>query len=163
MLSLRLLPVLHAGLASAILATCSPAVAQQTSPDQQDAALAYAQCMRDNGYAEFPDPVPGEGIRFLIKPGDAPRFQKAASACRNLVPEGLRDDEIAPEELEGLVKLAQCVRDNGIPNFPDPNATGSFDLHELGIGPGDKRLDTAMAACRDKTGLPKGGRIVIGG
>ena len=159
----RLLPVLCAGFASAVLATCSPATAQQASPDQQDAALAYAQCVRDNGYAEFPDPVPGEGIRFLIKPGDAPRFQKAASACRGLAPEGLRDEEIAPEELEGLVKLAQCVRDSGISNFPDPSAKGSFDLQDLGIGPDDKRLDAAMAACRDKTGLPKGGRIVIGG
>lgn len=157
------LPALQAGLILAVIATASTALAQQVSTDRQDAALAYAQCIRDKGYAEFPDPTPGEGIKFLIKPGDAPRFQKAAAACRDLAPEGLRDDDISPEELDGLVKLAQCLRENGISNFPDPDAKGAFDLHELGIGPGDTRLASAMAACRDKGGLPKGGRIVIGG
>ena len=58
---------------------CSAATAQQAPADRQDAALAYAQCMRDNGYAEFPDPTPDGGIRFLIEPESAPRFEKAAS------------------------------------------------------------------------------------
>ena len=163
MTSRLFLPALRAGLVLAAVLTCSTALAQQAPIDQQDKALAYAQCVRDNGYAEFPDPTPGEGIRFLIKPGDAPRFQKAAAACRDLAPEGLRDNDTTPEELDGLVKLAQCVRENGIPNFPDPDAKGTFNLHDLGIGPGDARLENAMAACRGKTGLPQGGRIVIGG
>jgi hypothetical protein len=156
-------PALYASLLLMAIGAGSTALAQGGPADQQDAALAYAQCVRDHGYAEFPDPTPGQGIRFLIKPGDAPRFQKAAAACRDIAPEGLRDDDISPQELDGLVKLAQCVRENGIPKFPDPNATGAFDLHELGIGPGDTRLEDAMAACRDKVELPKGGRIVIGG
>jgi len=162
MRSSKLLPALLAGVLVAT-ATASAAVAQQTSADREDTALAYAQCIRDNGYAEFPDPTPGEGIKFLLKPGDAPRFQKAATACRDLAPEGLRDHDVSPEELDGLVRLAQCVRENGIPKFPDPNAKGSFDLHDLGIQPGDARLEGAMAACRGKAGVPQGGRIVIGG
>src|SRR5690348_11181450 len=91
-----------------LTAITSAAAMAQASTDRDDAALAYAQCIRDNGYAEFPDPTPGEGIKFLLKPGDAPRFQKAATACRDLAPEGLRDHDISPEELDGLVKLAQC-------------------------------------------------------
>lgn len=158
-----LLPALQTGLILAMIAPASTGLAQQAPADRQDEALAYAQCIRDNGYAEFPDPTPGDGIKFLIKPGDAPRFQKAAEACRDLAPEGLRDNDVSPEQLDGLVKLAQCVRENGIPNFPDPSSKGAFDLHELGIGPGDARLEDAMAACRDKGGLPRGGRIVIGG
>ena len=162
MIQARFLPMLRAGLAVATLATCSAANAQQAPADREDAALAYAQCMRDNGYAEFPDPTPDGGMRFLIEPGSAPRFHKAAAACRHLAPEGLRDEDITPEDLDALLKLSQCVRDNGVPEFPDPDAKGRFDVSGTGIGPGDARMEEAMAAC-DKAGLRKGGRIMIGG
>jgi hypothetical protein len=142
--------------------TTSAATAQQTPTDREDAALAYAQCMRDNGYAEFPDPTPDGGLRFLIEPGTAPRFHEAAAACRHLAPEGMRDEGIAPENLEALVKLSQCVRENGVPDFPDPDSEGRFDLRGISAGPGDPRIDAAMEACRDETGLRQG-RIVIGG
>jgi hypothetical protein len=154
--------MLRAGLAIAALATCSAANAQQAPGDREDAVLAYAQCMRDNGYAEFPDPTPDGGMRFLIEPGSAPRFQKADAACRHLAPEGLRDEDITPETLDALLKLSQCVRDNGVPEFPDPDAKGRFDVGGTGIGPDDARMKAAMAAC-DKAGLRKGGRIMIGG
>lgn len=159
----KFIPVLRASLVLAALAICSVATAQQTPPDRDDAALAYAQCMRDNGYTEFPDPTPDGGIKFLIDPANAPRFQKAAAACRDLAPEGLGDDAITPAELEALVKLAQCVRENGIPDFPDPDAHGRFDPSNIGSKPGEPRLEAAMAVCRDKVGFPQGGRIVIGG
>jgi hypothetical protein len=156
MLTRTLLPVLTAGL---LLAAPVAALAQAPA-DNDDAALAYAQCMRDNGYAEFPDPSPGEGMRFLITPGGAARFEKASTACRDLAPEGLRDEGLTPEQLEGLLQLAQCVREHGVPNFPDPNADGGFDAKKLGTGPDDPKLRAAMSACRE---LSRGARIMIGG
>jgi hypothetical protein len=152
------LSVLHAGLMLAVLATGSAAHAQPA--DSDDAALAYAQCMRDNGYAEFPDPTPGKGMQFLINPETAPRFHKAAAACRDLAPAGLGNEAATPEQLDALVKLSQCVRENGLPDFPDPGPQGSFDLGSTDIGPGDARLEKAMAACAE---LAAGSRIVIGG
>ncbi|MDF2982123.1 MAG: hypothetical protein K0Q69_1895, partial [Devosia sp.] len=121
---------------------------------------AYAQCMRDNGYAEFPDPTPGEGMRFLITPGSAARFEKASAACHDLAPEGMRGEGVTPEQLEGLLKLAQCVREHGLPNFPDPSPDGGFDAGKLGAGPDDPKLRAAMDACRELSG---GARIMIGG
>jgi hypothetical protein len=159
MIAPKLLPVLRAGLMVAALATCSAATAQ-TPADREDAALAYSQCMRDNGYVEFPDPLPDGGIRFLVEPGSAPRFQAAAAACRHLAPEGLRDEEIAPEDLEALLKLSQCVRANGVPEFPDPDAEGRFDLRGVSEGPGDPRLESAMDACGE---LRQGVPVMIGG
>lgn len=156
MLTRAFLPLALAGL---LLAAPATALAQQPT-DDDDAALAYAKCMRDNGYAEFPDPTPGEGMRFLITPGGAARFEKAATACRALAPAGLRDDGVTPEQLDGLLKLAQCVRDNGLPNFPDPGADGRFDVTRIGAGPDDPKLKAAMGACRD---LSRGARIMIGG
>lgn len=143
-----------------VITTCSPVFAQQPSLDQDDAALAYAQCMRENGYAEFPDPVPGEGIRFLINPETAPRFGKAAAACSDLAPAAFRDAEVSPEDLDALIAVAQCVREHGVPEFPDPGAEGRFDLGAIDIGPGDTRLGAALASCNH---LAQGGRIVIGG
>lgn len=164
MIAPRLLPIFTAGLLlAAALATSSTAKAQQSSPERQDAALAYAQCVRANGYAEFPDPDPDGGFKFLIGPDSAPRFKAATAACRDLAPEGMRDEGVTPEELDGLVKLSQCIRENGITDFPDPGPSGNYDLSRTGLKPGDTRLDAAMATCRDKAGLGKGGRIMIGG
>ena len=49
---------------------------------------------------------------------------------------------------------AQCIRDNGVPDFPDPDANGQLR------GPAHEQQDTptfraAMQACRQK--LPGGG------
>jgi hypothetical protein len=161
MMSPALFHAMRAGLVLAVMTAPAAADAQQPPADRQDAALAYAQCVRDHGYAEFPDPTP-DGFRFLIDPQNVSRFKKAADACRNLAPEGLRDEGVSPETLDALLKLSQCIRENGIPDFPDPDAKGTFDLSSVSSGPGDARVKAAMAAC-DKAGLGKGGRIVIGG
>lgn len=160
MIPLVLFRLLRAALQLAALLTPMAAMAQQPPADSDDAALAYAQCMRANGYTEFPDPAPGEGMRFLITPGSAARFEKAAGACRDLAPAGMRDEDITPEALDGLLKLAQCVRENGVPNFPDPTAKGGFELRGISDGPDDPKLKAAMDTCR---GLAKGARIMIGG
>jgi hypothetical protein len=156
----RLPSTLCSGLLAAML-LADAAVAQQTPADRDDAALAYAQCMRDNGFAEFPDPTPGGDLRLQVTPESAPRFQAAGEACRDLAPEGFRDRDLTPEELDALVRLSQCVRENGVPDFPDPNADGAFDLRGVSSGPGDPRIEAAMQACRDHVG--RTGRIIVGG
>jgi hypothetical protein len=140
----------------------APALAQQTPAERQEAALAYAQCIRDNGYGEFPDPDPEGGFKFLINPETAPRFRAATEACRDLAPAGMRDDDITPEELDALIAFSQCVRENGIPQFPDPGPQGNYDLRGVGIEPGDERLDAAMTMCRESGASPRM-RITIGG
>jgi hypothetical protein len=152
--------LLCTGLLAAMLAPGSIAFAQQAPADRDDAALLYAQCVRDNGYAEFPDPEP-DGFRFLIAPGDVARFKKAAAACQGLAPDGMRDEGVTPEALDALLKLAQCVRENGVTEFPDPTADGRFDLQSTNLKPGDTRLEAAMAACREEAGPDV--RINIGG
>ena len=161
MIRQRLFPTLRASLAIVAFATGSAAMAQQAPADRWDADLAYAQCMRDNGYAEFPDPTPDGGIRFQITPDGAPRVHKAAAACQHLAPEGMRDEQITSEALEALLKLSQCVRENGVPDFPDPDADGRYNLRGISNGPDDPQLKAAMDACGE---LRQGaGRILIGG
>ena len=145
-----------------VLATSvGPAAATQQVPaDSADAAAAYAQCVRNHGYAEFPDPQPDGGFKFLIVPGGVARFKAATDACRDLAPAGMRDDTISPDQLDALLKLSRCVREKGIIDFPDPTSDGRFDLGPTGIKSGDNRFEAAMVACRD---LAKDTPIMIGG
>jgi hypothetical protein len=147
----------------ALLATSLPAAAQQSASDNQDKALAFAQCVRDNGYAEFPDPDPEGGFKFLIEPDSVARFKAATAACRDLAPEGMRDEGVTPEELDALIKLSACVRENGVPEFPDPGPQGNYDLSGTGLKPGDKRLDDAVATCQSDTDPARRIRITVGG
>src|SRR4029450_2709077 len=98
-----------------------------SNPDM-DKRRAYAQCMRDNGVVNFPDPnAQGEfpaGHEAVSR--DDPKFKDADEKCRDLLPAGDKHDEVNPETVAGLVKFAQCMRENGVPDFPDPDASGKF-------------------------------------
>ena len=76
MIPSKLLPTLRATLVVAAVAAASSATAQETSAERQEAALVHAQCMRDNGYAEFPDPEPNGDFRIRVTPETAPRFEE---------------------------------------------------------------------------------------
>ncbi|GII57157.1 hypothetical protein Pth03_55460 [Planotetraspora thailandica] len=57
------------------------------TPEQQDQARAFAQCMRDNG-VDMPDPDFSGGTVKIGGPGmkinaDDPKFTKAMEACRD--------------------------------------------------------------------------------
>jgi len=56
--------------------------------------------------------------------------------------------------VEQMRKFSQCMRDNGVPDFPDPDADGRLR------GPGhdregDPKFRAAQEKCREK--LPGGG------
>ena len=51
------------------------------------------------------------------------------------------------------MKLAACMRSNGVPNFPDPNSQGV--IQGSGIDPNSPTFQKAMQACRKN--LPNGG------
>lgn len=160
-------PATPAALACALIGTLlfTPlgVAAQQPSGDDQDAVLAYAQCMRENGFAEFPDPSPDGRLQMQVNPQSAPRFRAASQACRDLAPPGFSDDEPSAEQMEVLLDLSACMRENGIAGFPDPSSSGHFDLSdfsEAGINPQSPAFEAAMTTCRDAVG---GVPIKIGG
>jgi hypothetical protein len=142
---------------AATLSLVSQAHTQETpgataAGDLQDQMLAYAQCIRDNGYDEYPDPGPQGQIRFRVDPESTPRFRAAAEACRDQLPEAFnvfsRPNNSA-ESMESLVKLAECMRENGIDDFPDPTADGVFNLADKSADPGSVQMRTAMQTCQE--------------
>jgi hypothetical protein len=93
----------------------------------QKQAVRFAQCMRDNGVSEFPDPdASGELTVDGVLNGssidsDAPAWKKAIGACKDLQPPGFTGDEdVSDEEQQVRLEFAQCMRDNGVEDFPDP-------------------------------------------
>jgi hypothetical protein len=99
-------------------------------------AVKFSECMRDNGVSEFPDPdasgeVTVDGVinGSSIDP-NSPAWDAAMGACKELQPSGFTgDDEVTPSEQDARLAFAQCIRDNGVEDFPDP-------------GPGDPLVDT---------------------
>lgn len=141
-------------------------VAAQPTGADQDAVLAYAQCMRENGFTEFPDPTPDGRLQMRVNPQSAPRFRAASQACRDLAPPGFSDDKPSAEQMEVLLDLSACMRENGMSGFPDPSSSGHFDLSEFseaGINPQSPAFEAAMAACSDGEGARRGVPIRIGG
>ena len=113
--------------------------------------LAFARCMRENGLSWFQDPAPDEkGVRIDVPKGtDRATVDAAMEACRYLLPNGGRPPKADPESLEQMRKVSKCMRENGIPKFPDPDPEGGIriDDRELGVGPGDPVFDKAQEAC----------------
>jgi len=102
----------------------------------QEQAVKFAECMRDNGVSEFPDPDASGGLTIdgvvngsSLDPS-APAWQSAIAACEDLQPTGFTgDEEVTAQEQETRLEFAQCIRDNGVQDFPDP-------------APGDPLVDT---------------------
>jgi hypothetical protein len=57
-------------------------------PEIEAALREYAQCMRENGVEDFPDPVPGGGIQMDGAIEKDPDYDNAEKACKDLMPEG---------------------------------------------------------------------------
>jgi hypothetical protein len=103
--------------------------ASQTASNH-DRAVKFAECMRANGVSEFPDP-PASGTLTLdgVVNGSSldprtPAWKRALGACKDLEPAGFVGRRRSAQEQKAALKFAQCMRDNGVPDFPDPTPTG---------------------------------------
>ena len=47
-------------------------------------------------------------------------WTKAVDACKALKPPGALSAKRTPKEQAASLRFAQCVRENGVPDFPDP-------------------------------------------
>jgi hypothetical protein len=139
-----------------LLAACgSPPGSKPAPATGQEQALKYARCMRGNGVPGFPDPDPGGRFRGVgHEQQNNPAFRAAQQACRALAPGGEHEKPGDPAFVEQMRKFSQCMRNNGLPGFPDPDASGQLRGagHEQQDNP---KYRAAFEACRAK--LPGGG------
>jgi hypothetical protein len=89
-------------------------------------AVRFAEGMCSNGVSAFPDPdASGELTIDAVANGSSvdtssAAFEQALRACKDLQPPGFTGHGRNAQEQEAALAFAQCVRDNGVPDFPDP-------------------------------------------
>jgi hypothetical protein len=115
-----------------------------TDNAEADAALEYAECMRDNGLEDWPDPIEEDGGVNLDSGErydmDMPEVQTAHEACVSIV-EAVEDaaPEMTPEELakmrDDALAVGECMRENGYEDFPDPEVSDDGSGAGIAIGP----------------------------
>jgi hypothetical protein len=127
----------------------------------QEKSVKFAQCMRENGVSEFPDPdasgnltidgvLNGSGID-----SDGPTWQKAIDACKDLQPAGFTGPgERSTDQQDAALKFAQCIRENGVEDFPDPAAgqplVDTNRIPSANTAGGMSILNAAMQKCGDR-------------
>lgn len=116
--------------------------------------LKLAECMRTHGVPDFPDPQSGGGFGIQASAGadggsisvdgrqinvSQPAFQKAMNHCQKYQPGGppISGAQLA-EIKQGALKMAECMRNHGVPNFPDPKVSAGPGGHgiqvQIGLG-----------------------------
>jgi hypothetical protein len=97
------------------------------APDSSITTLI--QCYRQHGDPAFPDPTydPSDGRwHFAVSPNSAPASTRAA--CQRLMPNMTASPPVPQAQFQALVRLAECMRAHGVPNWPDPDPDGAFGL-----------------------------------
>jgi hypothetical protein len=82
---------------------------------------------------------------------DAPAWKKAIGACKDLQPSGFMGHKRSAEEQKPALKFAQCMRDNGVKDFPDPTPDSPLvDTNRIPSAEGNMpALNAAMKKCGD--------------
>jgi hypothetical protein len=140
-----------------------------TTIDQEEAMLAFAECMRDNG-VDFPDPGPNGEIQIRVAPADEEAWRAAEEVCGDLRPQmAPMSDEETAEITDQLLAQAACMRDLGW-DMPDPEimtpADGGLQFRfpkRLDIDPEDPEFQADTETCREESGLEDGPLMGGGG
>lgn len=131
--------------------------------DPEEAALAFARCMREHG-VDMPDPEVDDSGRMRFEaraegPGaNKEDFEKAHKACQDLLGEA-GPQNLSPDDrkamADAMVAYARCMREHGI-DMPDPDPeTGGIVLRvgeeSSAFDPQSPEFKTAERECRKYT------------
>jgi hypothetical protein len=131
-----------------------------TNAATQEKAVRFAECMRENGISEFPDPdasgrltIDGVVNGSSIDP-DGPVWQGAIDACKEMQPPGFTGGgERSAGQQSAALRFAQCVRQNGVTDFPDPvngePLVNTYRIPSAATDRGMSILNAAMEKCGD--------------
>jgi hypothetical protein len=161
----KLRPLAALAMVALIGAGCSNAPAENdnagnTNAAHREKAAKFAECMRDKGVKEFPDPdASGELTIDGVLNGSSldpssPAWKQAIGACKELEPPGFTGDHhVSAGEQEARLEFAQCIRENGVEDFPDPTRDGPLvDTNRIpsaATNGGMTILNAAMRTCGD--------------
>lgn len=170
----------------------SPSTGSSTTPRiNASQQLKMAQCVRAHGVPKFPDSPHGgpnqiqssqnksgggsvvvDGVNLGVSPQT---LQTAMLACQKYAPQGppISGAQLAKIR-QGAIRMAECMRSHGVPNFPDPQIStgpdgkgiavriggppGSNGSAGGGLDPHSPAFQKAQKTCMPLLGGPKFGQ-----
>jgi hypothetical protein len=118
----------------------------------RDKAVKFAECVRAHGVSDFPDPNAKNDFEYGVSVSPAV-WKKAIDACKELQPPGTLSSKRSTKQQSASLKFAQCIRENGVKDFPDPvNGQPLVDTNRIPSAAtegGMTVLNAAMQKCRD--------------
>ncbi|MBJ7330270.1 MAG: hypothetical protein JHC95_10255 [Solirubrobacteraceae bacterium] len=158
------LPLAALAVLALAIGGCSNESGDVTTSSSATKAVKFAECMRDNGVGAFPDPdasgdltIDGVLNGSSIDP-DGAAWKQAIAACKDLQPAGFTGPgKRSAEEQKATLTFAQCMRENGVRDFPDPaNGEPLVDTRRIpsSNAPGGMTvLNAAMRKCGSAAGV----------
>jgi hypothetical protein len=138
----------------------APASSAGANQPEKEAALKFAQCMRDNGVSTFPDPkLSDNGEAQLSTPDgvDKSKLDAAQEKCKQYLPNGGEPQRLDPQKQAKVREYSQCMRDHGIAKFPDPDENGGIAITGgPGLDPMSAEFKVAEQECAKV--MPDGGK-----
>ena len=129
-------------------------------------AVKFAQCMRANGVADYPDPDDANADSYGVSV--TPKvFSGAVRACKALKPPGALSMKLTPKQQTAALKFAVCVRAHGVKDFPDPVSgeplVDTYKIPSTDQPGGMDILNAAMKTCGQVLKASAGGQGDTGG
>lgn len=136
----------------------SSSASSATMSDEQILTVGreFAQCMRDHGIS-VGEPTVDQGrlkVPFATpaQQGAPPPKPETPATCQSILNRlprsAMEDPPVTAEDIDKLEKFSQCVRQNGIPEWPDPKSDGHFALGGTSIDLKSDAFQTAKKACQ---------------
>jgi len=132
---------------ASIPTTAEPSASASASVNKGD-PLAFAQCMRTNGVPNFPDPQSGHSVLPKGLDPNSATFKAASDKCKQYIAadQGAAPPAQDPWPVAEKLKYSKCMRENGLPTFPDPNKDGGLEF-DNSIDPNSTQFKNAEKAC----------------
>jgi hypothetical protein len=153
------LAALLAGIAL-LAAACGGGSAGSAGSSPYAKALAYSQCMRSNGVANYPDPN-AQG-QFLMEPNNgldysSPQFAHAIKTCGRWRGITMTAQQVR-QDLSRFLKYDACMRSHGITDMPDPVTAFGGVMQGSPNDANSPQFTAAEQACRSlEPGAASGG------
>jgi hypothetical protein len=119
--------------------------------------VKFSECMRSNGVPTFPDPnASGKFTIDEVANGtsldtSSPTFTQALDTCKSLEPAGFEGGTRSTQQQSAALQFAQCIRANGVSDFPDPAAgqplVDTNRIPSASTSSGMSILNAAMQKC----------------
>jgi hypothetical protein len=141
--------------------TAAVGTTHTTKLSARDKAVKFSACVRSHGVKDFPDPDANNDYNYGVSVSEEV-WTSAVNACKALQPPGTLSAKRTATQQSASLRFAQCVRDHGVKDFPDPvNGEPVINTYKIPSSnrPGGMAiLNAAVGKCRTSLQEVLGGK-----